>query len=218
MFTRWQSVRVLLLFFTTAVLAACGDVGNAPHARTGTAVEVSRSAGEVLTIDTSQSEIRWRAAKVTRAHDGGLKVFSGTASADDSGDLQGLEIDIDMRSIWSDTERLTGHLKNEDFFDVESYPSGTFRSSKIAPTDSSGFTHLVTGNLTMHGQARGITFPAKVTKSADGVHALGDFIIDRRQWGVNYRGKADDLIEHDVRILFEVTAKRSNTLSDIRAN
>lgn len=201
-------VRALWLLSLTAVLVACGDVGDAPHARTGAAMEVSRSAGEVLIVDTSQSAIRWRAAKVTRAHEGGFRTFSGIASVGDSGDLKGLEINIDMPSIWSDTERLTRHLKNEDFFDVETYPSSTFRSARIMPTDSSGFTHLVTGNLTMHGQVRSITFPAVVANSANAVHAVGDFIIDRRQWGVNYRGKADDLIEHDVRILFDVTASR----------
>lgn len=217
MHLRLNSVPIFLALFVATALAACGDVGDAPQAQTGIAVEVSRSAGEVLVVDTSQSEIRWRAAKVTRAHDGGFRSFSGRASVDDRGNLNGLEINIDTRSIWSDTERLTGHLKNEDFFDVERHPSASFRSDDIAPINSSGFTHLVTGNLAMHGQVRSITFPAKVASSADAVHAIGDFIIDRRQWGVSYSGKPDDLIENDVRILFDVTARRGEELSGIRA-
>lgn len=212
-----KSVQILSMLVAAAFIAACGDVGDAPHARSGSAVEVARFAGELLAVDTLQSELRWRAAKVTRAHDGGFRSFSGIASLDERGELNGLDINIDTRSIWSDTERLTGHLKNEDFFDVETYPSATFRSDKIAPIDSSGFTHLVTGNLAMHGQVRSLTFPANVTSNADGVRAIGDFIIDRRQWGVNYSGKPDDLIENDVRILFDVTAKRGRELSGMRA-
>lgn len=211
-----KPVQILSILFAAGFFTACGDVGDAPHARTGTVVEVARSTGDVLAVDTAQSEIRLRAVKVTLAHDGGFRTFSGTATADESGDLAGLEIDIDTRSIWSDTERLTSHLKNEDFFDVERYPSATFWSDNIAPIDSGGFTHLVTGNLAMHAQVRSITFPAKVTSSADGVHAIGDFIIDRKQWGVNYSGKPDDLIENDVRILFDVTAKRGRELSQVR--
>ena len=187
------------------VFAACGDVGEAPEARTGEAVAVSAAAGEALPIDTARSEIKWKAAKVTRAHDGGFRMYDGTVSV--AGDeVKAVNLQIDTRSIWTDTERLTGHLKSADFFDVEQYPSASFVADQIVPTDSAGATHLVTGNLTMHGQTNSVTFPATITMEGGTVHAVADFIIDRTRWGIVYTGQADDLIENNVRLILDVYA------------
>ena len=187
------------------VLAACGDVGDAPEALTDAAQDITQAAGEPLPLDTARSEINWRAAKVTRAHEGGLRTFDGTIYVAD-GVVTGADIRIDARSIWSDTERLTNHLKSEDFFEVERYPDARFVTDRLAPVDSAGATHLVTGNLTMHGQTNAVTFPATITMQDGEVRVQADFIIDRRDWGINYKGQADDLVENEVRLIFDVTA------------
>lgn len=196
---------ILLVLAFTVTIAACGDVGDAPEAQTGEAVAVARGAGEALAIDTARSAINWKAAKVTRAHDGGFRTFAGTVSVAD-GAVSGVDVTIDTRSIWSDTERLTGHLKSPDFFDVETYPEARFVADRFVPVDSAGATHLVTGNLTMHGQTSAVTFPATISVESGSVQAAADFIIDRRDWGINYKGKADDLVENNVRLILDVTA------------
>jgi polyisoprenoid-binding protein YceI len=196
------SVAILTFAF---ILAACGDVGDAPKAETGDAVAVGNTAGAALAIDTARSAINWKAAKVTRAHDGGFHTFAGTISQAD-GEVTGVDVNIDTRSVWTDTDRLTNHLKSEDFFDVELYPEARFVADQFVPTDSAGATHLVTGNLTMHGQTHAVTFPATITVQEGSVQALADFIIDRRDWGINYTGKADDLVNNEVRMIFDVTA------------
>lgn len=205
MYTYSKRISSLFVFLAVLVMAACGDVGDAPQAETGDAVDVAAAEGQTLAIDTARSEIKWRAAKVTRAHDGGFKDFSGTVFV--KGDeLAGVNITIDTRSIWSDAERLTGHLKSEDFFAVETYPTATFEASEFAPTDSAGATHLVTGNLTMHGQTNSVTFPATISVEEGTVRAQADFIIDRTRWGITYTGAADDLIENNVRLILDITA------------
>ena len=191
---------VFVLFF-----AACGDVGDAPEAQTGAAIDVAAAEGETFVIDTSVSEINWKAAKVTRAHDGGFRDFSGTVTVAGE-EVTGVNLTIDMASVWSDTDRLTGHLKSADFFEVETFPTATFEANQIVPTDSVGATHLVTGNLTMHGQTNSVTFPATITVADGTVNAKADFIIDRTKWGIVYTGAADDLIENNVRLLIDVTA------------
>lgn len=196
---------ILTVVWLALTIVACGDVGDAPQAQTGEAVAVTGAGGQVLAIDTARSEIRWRAAKVTRAHDGGFRTFDGTVTFDGS-TVTGVDLTIDTRSIWSDTERLTNHLKSEDFFEVERYPTATFEADQIVPVDSAGATHLVTGNLTMHGQTHGVTFPATLTVNDGTVQATADFIIDRTDWAINYKGQADDLIENDVRLIFDVVA------------
>ncbi len=209
-FAPFVLVPVLLL-----LIAACGDVGDAPEAQVGDAVEVSELAGDTYVIDSTRSELKWRAAKVTRAHDGGFRDFSGVLTVAD-GQVAGVDVTIDTRSIWSDTERLTGHLKSPDFFEVERYPEATFRSASVTPIDSTGATHLVSGNLTMHGQTNGVTFPATIHVQNGEIHASADFIINRTDWGINYTGQADDLIENNVRLIFELVAVPQQTVAEAR--
>ncbi len=185
--------------------AACGDVGNAPQAETAAAVEVAEGAGRTLPIDTAQSSVKWRGAKVTGAHDGGFHTLDGVLTVQGEA-VTGAQVRIDTRSIYSDTEKLTGHLMSADFFDVEKHPEAIFAADQFVPADSAGATHLVTGNLTMLGNTRSVTFPATITREGERVRAQADFIIDRTQWGIVYKGKADDLISNDVRIILDVTA------------
>lgn len=207
------NVKTSLFVVALAMLfAACGDVGDAPEAQTGAAVDVAAGAGETFVVDTSRSEINWKAAKVTRAHDGGFNEFDGTITVDGE-EVTGVNLTIDMASVWTDTDRLTGHLKNEDFFEVETYPTATFETAQIVPADSAGATHLVTGNLTMHGQTNGVTFPATITVDGGSVNARADFIIDRTKWGIVYTGAADDLIENNVRMLLDITAAPEEALA-----
>lgn len=200
-----RTIWILPALVLFPLLAACGNVGDAPEAQTGDAVAVGASEGEALPIDTTRSEIKWRAAKVTRAHDGGFHAFTGTVTLGD-GTVTGIDVAIDTRSIWSDTDRLTGHLKSDDFFGVETYPEAQFIADQIAPVDSAGATHLVTGNLTMHGQTHAVTFPASISVEESTVQATADFIIDRTNWGINYTGAADDLIDNEVRLILDVVA------------
>jgi polyisoprenoid-binding protein YceI len=122
------------------------------------------------------------------------------------GAVTGVNVNIDTRSVWTDTGRLTGHLKSPDFFEVEAYPEATFEADRFESVDSTGATHLVTGNLSMHGQTHGVTFPATITVSGDTVMATADFIINRTDWAINYKGQADDLVEENVRLLLDIVA------------
>lgn len=213
--TSTRSLSALLFALVLGGLTACGDVGDAPQATaedvTPTTDAVEPFSGVALPIDTTQSEITWRAAKVTRAHDGGFHTFEGSVYRD--GDtLTGVDLTIDAASIWSDTDRLTGHLKSDDFFDVEQFPEATFRADSfepIAQADSVEWaeaTHQIGGVLTMHGQSQRITFPAKVTVTDGAVTAAADFLIERSQWGLVYPGAPDDLIQEEVRLMFDIVA------------
>lgn len=190
------------------LVAACGDVGDAPRAATGDALDVTTGEGRALAIDTSQSSIDWKAAKVTRAHDGGFNLYSGTVYVN-AGSVTGVDVNIDARSIWSDSDRLTGHLQSPDFFDVETNPDAGFVADQIVPFDSAGFTHRVSGNLTFAGETNSVTFPATIDVAEDRVTAQADFVIDRQRWNLSYPGQPDDLIRDDVRILFDIVATAS---------
>ena len=114
-----------------------------------------------------------------------------------------------MASVQADAARLTNHLKSPDFFDVERFPTATFRSTSIAAGAEGEATHRVTGTLHLHGQSRQITFPATIELSEQQVRARARFAIQRQQFGIVYPGRPDDLIRDDVVIHFDVRAPRS---------
>ena len=106
-----------------------------------------------------------------------------------------IDVDIDTDSLWSDTPKLTNHLKSPDFFDVKKYPTAKFVSKSIEADKSGDSTHKITGDLTLHGTTKTITIPAKVTATADAVNIDSQFTINRHDYGISYgRGKVHDNI------------------------
>lgn len=136
-------------------------------------------------------------------HEGGFGKLSGAATVAD-GDLTKLkmEVDIDCDSLYSDDPKLTAHLKSPDFFGVKDNPKATFKSTKVEKTDK-GYT--VTGDLTMLGKTKAVTFPATVTTAGDTLTLTAEFKIDRTQWGMTYgKGKIAD----EVALKVAVAAKK----------
>jgi polyisoprenoid-binding protein YceI len=200
-------------------LAGCGDVGEAPEAAT-TAVEADALSDELtftgtpVPIASTDSTVTWIGAKLTGNHLGGFSATDGVVYVD-GGEVTGADVRIDMTSIYSDNDDLTGHLMSEDFFEVEAYPEARFQTNQIRPiTDADGVqsetaTHMVTGRLTMRDRTNEVTFPAYVASSAAGAAVESSFIIDRTEWGITYPGMQDDLINDQVRIELDVATSEA---------
>ncbi len=198
-------------------LAACKDptkdkpkaeVTNAVPAASGAATTPT-AAVETLAIDPQNSKVEFVGSKVTGSHDGKLNQFTGTVQLNgDKPETAKIDIDIDMKSFETDTEKLTTHLKSADFFDVEKYPKAKFTSTEITPGGAAGATHTIKGNLTLRGVTKGISFPATVAVKADEVTAKSEFSINRKDFNINYAGKADDLIKDLVLIKLDIRVPR----------
>src|SRR6187401_3132099 len=92
-----------------------------------------------------KSKIEFVGAKVTRDHHGQFKAFDGSIEYA-GGQPSRISFDIDLNSVETDTEKLTGHLKSPDFFDVAKYPKATFVSTSVTPAPAgapNGATHLL---------------------------------------------------------------------------
>jgi polyisoprenoid-binding protein YceI len=153
-----------------------------------------------------KSSIDFVAAKVTRDHKGKFANFDGTL-AYIGGKPSGVSFDIDLTSIQTDTEKLTAHLKTADFFDVARYPKATFTSTSLtaAPAGSAGgTTHELRGTLDLHGVKKELTIPVKAEVTPEGVRATSEFTINRHDWGIDYKGMADDLIKDNVLIKLDL--------------
>ncbi|MEM7146406.1 MAG: YceI family protein [Verrucomicrobiota bacterium] len=208
---------VLALTLSGLFLAGCAEdpSGNVPSAEVtdaNTAADSPAATAPSTETDTytftEESKIGFVGSKVTGSHEGGFEKFSGTFSL--AGDKPGPgphTIEIDMTSTWSDNEKLTGHLKAPDFFDVEKFPTSNFALNQVQPGDAPD-TYTLSGDFTLHGVTKKISFPATIKKGPDGKVTLdAEFSINRKDFGINYPGKADDLIRDGVVIKLAMVAE-----------
>jgi polyisoprenoid-binding protein YceI len=114
-----------------------------------------------------------------------------------------------MNSVFTDADGLTDHLKTADFFDVAKYPKASFVSTKIVPDTAKGANnYTVTGDLELHGTKKAVTFPATITVNDSEVGVKSEFAINRKDFGIIYAGKTDDLIRDDVVLRLDLKAPR----------
>ena len=197
------TVFAAVLFFT----GCSNPASDKPQAVTNEAAPVTASspaAGEKYSVTADNSQITFVASKVTGSHNGSFKKFSGGINFSGQPETSTVNITIDTASVETDTPDLTKHLKTPDFFDVAKYPDATFASTSIKPGGESGATHTVTGNLTLHGATKSITFPATITVTPGAINVDSTFSINRKHFGINYAGAADNLIRDEVVLTLKV--------------
>lgn len=182
---------------TTATNTAANSTANTATSATTPKMETK---GTAYKITGENSKVEWVGSKVTGKHDGGFKAFAGTVDlVNKKPEESKVSVDIDATSIYSDDDKLTGHLKSKDFFEVETYPKASFTSTKIVPDAAKGAgNYTVTGDFNLHGQTKAITFPARITVGDADVAVESEFSINRKDFGIVYAGKTDDLIRDDV--------------------
>ena len=176
---------------------------NAP-AESAKATPAASANARAYTFGPDNSSINFIGSKVTGKHDGGFKQFSGELKVVD-GKLAdtGNKVVIQMESLWADNDRLTGHLKSPDFFNVAQIPTATFETTAIKTGETNS---TVTGNLTLHGVTKQISFPATIQVSDSSVDMNAEFFIKRMDFDVKYPGKPNDLIRNEVVLKLKVKA------------
>ena len=209
--------RSLIFALTLLAFVACqkSEITDKPAAEvtetsatTATETTATQAAGATTQANVvkEKSKIEWVGAKVTRDHNGSFPNFDGTIEYA-GGTPQKVSFDIDLATIQSDDEKLTGHLKSPDFFDVAKYPKATFTSTSLTPADATapaGTTHMLRGTLDLHGVQKEVVIPVKAEQTAEGVRTTSEFTINRHDWGISYRGMADDLIKDNVLIKLDL--------------
>lgn len=198
------------------VLASCVSNPEGRKAETTEAAEVSQVEGQTVAIDTAKSEIVWSGHKVTGKHHGEIGLTDGQLVFDENGQLTGGDFLVNMHSIdVQDLEpgeyrdKLTGHLKSDDFFDVENHPEAEFTITSVSAGDTENQVNIA-GNLQIRGTTKNITFAADTSASnPDHFVANADFNIARSDWGVSYKGKADDLISEEINLKVHLEAPRN---------
>jgi polyisoprenoid-binding protein YceI len=207
--------RTLALFVLPALLACNTDptkgkaqaTTSAPAAAAPAAPSAAPSAALVeLPLSKSSGTISFVGAKISDKHAGNFADFSGKISLS-PGSPEGskVAVTIPIASMVIEPAKLKGHLLTPDFFDVEKFPTASFESTSIA---KSGDKYSVTGNLTLHGVTKAITFPAAITAGSDSASIKTEFGINRKDFGIVYPGMPDDLIQDQVLIQLDLKATK----------
>lgn len=143
------------------------------------------AAQQKLTADTGKTKLQWLGEKVTGEHTGTINLKDGWLNWKDNRIVSG-EFTIDMTTIRDAdaSERLEGHLKSNDFFGVEKFPT-----SKLVITGSESFekgTAVVKGTLSIKGVTHPIEFKATSQKKDDGTWFYANIVVDRSKYNIRY--------------------------------
>lgn len=186
--------------------------------KTSDAKEKADATAESITykVVPEKSEVYWYGKKLAYGHGGLITIKSGEVSAEGTKITAG-KFDIDMSTIVEtgsdDAEKaaqLAGHLMSEDFFDAAKYPVSSFEITGVKGEETK---FDISGNLTIKGITKNLTFPAMVVVDGDQLTASGEFIINRNDWGVSYGSGisgavADQAIHDDISFKVSIVAKK----------
>lgn len=176
-----------------------------------------RELNGTYTIDPSHSRIGFSArhAMVTKVR-GAFNEVEGTATT--GADLEGAQIEVTMQAASVDTRQADrdGHLRSADFFDVETYPTLTFRSTKVTAVDDD--TLRVTGDLTVKDVTRPVTVDFEYAGAAQDpfgntrVGFEGATTISRKDFGLTWNAALETgglLVSDKISLEFEISAIKS---------
>lgn len=207
-------VIALTILMGLMFVVACNDpAADQPKATTGAPTQASPAqsgAGTKYTIAPPTSKVEFIGSKVTGSHNGAFEKFSGQIDYAGAPERSRVNVTIDTDSLTSDDANLTKHLKTADFFDVAKFPQATFASTEIKAGGTGGASHTITGNLTLHGVTKSITFPATITVTPDAANVDANFSINRKDFGINYAGAQDNLIRDDVVLKLTIRAAKAS--------
>ena len=169
------------------------------------------------TIDPSHTRIGFstRHAMVTKVR-GAFNEVEGSATTGPN--LEGASIEVTMQAASIDTRSADreGHLKSADFFDVETYPTLTFRSTEVTAVD--GDTLRVTGDLTIKDVTRPVTVDFEFAGAAqdpfgnERIGFEGSTVVNRKDFGLTWNAALETggvLVSEKVTLEFEISAIKS---------
>lgn len=213
--------KIVMSFFTVALLVACGEQNQAPKAivsdtksvqsqETNSNLSQTDGITELKVVSNSQNTLKWTGSAIGKSHYGTVD-YTGVINLSNN-QLTGGELIMDMNTINSEDlegewkEKLNNHLKNADFFNVDSFPT-----AKLVIKGYDGKN--VQGSLSIKDITKFISFPATINITENTFEGSADFTINRTDYGIVYGSGSfydlakDKIISDD--IAFSVSLKAS---------
>ncbi|MCB0348381.1 MAG: YceI family protein [Bdellovibrionales bacterium] len=172
---------------------------------------------ESLSVDTKASSVEWVGAKVTGSHTGQVPVTEGSIEVD-KGAIQKAKVTVDLSKMTNKDltgeyhTKLLNHLKSDDFFAVSKHPTANIVINSAKKL--SGKQYQFTGDLTIKGVTKPVSFKGDVTDANGTLKVNGNLSFDRTAYGIKYNsGKffqslGDKLINDEVKLTFTMVAKK----------
>lgn len=181
----------------------------------GRSISLHVGDGNYVVVDTRESVVSWKGSNTFGPHTGYVYISKGKLMIENSR-LTGGTVEVDMNTIEDENHDrdngLINHLKDPDFFDVKKFPFSSIAITKVASINAED--KEITGNLTIKGITRPVSFPAKIEVKDGVVKATGKLVIDRTKWGVRYgSGKffdnlKNETISDDIEFNIKIVAKK----------
>lgn len=180
---------------------------------------VTAKDGAQFTVDTLNSKVEWKGYKIFKSentgHFGTIKFESGDVTVKDT-KLQSGKFVVDMTSLTSEDlkndagqlQKLNGHLKSSDFFEVEKFPTASFEITKISPSAGGDYNTVLDGNLTVKGITKPVQFKANVSLK-EGVVSIATEPkdISRKEFGVEFQSPVENgVIKDEITLQINVKA------------
>ena len=157
-----------------------------------TAVEIPGYVAGTWTIDPVHSEVSFvvRHMMVSKVR-GRFDKFEGTIVTAPDPLQSSVTATVELSSVNTGEPNRDNHIRSADFFEVESHPHLTFRSTGVRPD---GDDFLLDGDLTIRGTTKPVTLKLEVNGfgpdafggTRAGFSASGE--INRSDFGVSYNG------------------------------
>lgn len=161
-----------------------------------TATPLSATAAERYVVDPSHTEVGFSVTHmmINRVR-GGFNEFEGVIRYDEDDPTKtSVEGEIATASIDTDHEKRDKHLRSDDFFWVEKYPTIRFESTAVR---RQGDDLVLTGDLTMRGVTREVEIPFEITGTVTDpwgktrLGFVGETTLDRKEFGINWNKTLD---------------------------
>jgi polyisoprenoid-binding protein YceI len=183
----------------------------------------SMAAATPFEVDPVHSSITFKIRHLVSKVEGRFTDWNGTLDFDaENPEASTAEAVIQTASITTGNDRRDNHLKSADFFEVETYPQITFKSTKVEKAGD-GFT--LTGDFTMHGVTKPVTLDVEFLGVGDHPMGKGATVagftatgtIDRKDWGITWNKTFDSggtLLSDTVEMVIEVEAVHTEEPSE----
>ncbi|MBI5421540.1 YceI family protein [Candidatus Peregrinibacteria bacterium] len=184
--------RVALLGFMAITLVGCAAKTPVSSEKPITKAEpISATVSGAFQVDPVASVVRWSGKKilVPTKHTGTISVTEGELVLE-KGALKSGSFTLDMATIADEDqkpgmkEKLEGHLKSADFFDVVKFPTAALVIESAKALE--GNEYQLSGKLTIKGVTQPVEFKATATLEGRILKTHATIEIDRTLWNVKY--------------------------------
>jgi polyisoprenoid-binding protein YceI len=176
----------------------------------------------IYSFDAISSKINWEGSKTLIKEwidTGNISLQSGYLTLENNEIKEG-KIVIDMNSISAEKtgggggeDNLSKHLKSEDFFNTENFPTSEFSLTSLTKTEGE-YEYIAKGDITIKNITKTIEFPIKIYMIGESIFVNGEIILDRSLFEVKFGSTSffkdigDKAINNNFKLKLELVGKK----------